>query len=121
MTYLLAILFLAMDSFYYLFSGIMPAGLLLQLDSGISLIQKGSHIAGYPVEYLMNILLTFTPKAFREFLPVTNTEILGARIAWVPILSLLIYTSILKSFSDYILNSKVTNIQKKYSKNDKDN
>lgn len=120
MIYLLAILSLAIDSFYYLLAGIIPSEITYLFASLLSFVQKISHIAGYPVEYLMNILLGFLPKGFGAFLPITDTEILGAKIAWVPILSLLIYTSILKSFSDFVLKTKVTGIQKNYRQKDGD-
>jgi hypothetical protein len=61
------------------------------------------------------------PSFISRLYPITNTEILGAKIAWCPLITLFIYTAILKSIDDYILGKKITKIQKVYNQTDKNN
>ena len=115
--YILGILILAITVLYYLFAGILPSMFKDTVNPLIAFLDNASAIISKPIAIVVDFILKFLPFLGGIF-PVTNTGIIGAQIHWVPLLSLFIYTGILKAIDEFFLRNNVNKIEKNYN-NDK--
>lgn len=116
--YLIGVLIIAFDCLYYLFYGMVPSVLKPGIEFYVNYIDNLASILCLPVAIIVEFLLSHLPAFFRSFLPITNTDIMGAQIAWVPILSLFLYTGILKTIDDYYLKSSFNKVKKNHQRDE---
>jgi hypothetical protein len=114
LAYITGILILAFDALYNLFAGILPPVFKSVIESPVQLILNISEILSFPVSFVLDRVMAYMPSFISGFYPVTTTDILGARIMWVPILALFLYTGILKAIDEMVLKSRVDNIHRQY-------
>lgn len=119
--YIIAILILAFDVLYALFGGIIPGIVKNHIMFMVATLENISANIAMPIDYLVKMLLDYLPGSIREFFPITDTGIFQAQIKWIPILSLFIYTNILKFINDKLLKQKINNIHKNYSQQQTEN
>jgi hypothetical protein len=112
--YILGILILAFDIIYYLVWGMLPPVFKSTVGDAVMFIDRIAEILSWPVAWLVNYILSFLPSFFDRLLPITHTDIFGARIAWVPIFALFIYTGILKAIDEIVLKNKIDEIHNNY-------
>lgn len=112
--YMLAILLLAFNIIYNVVNGIVPTQIKTFMASGIDTIDYIVQVVCFPIAKLVDMLLEILPPYAKKILPITQTDLMGVRIVWVPLISLFLYTYILKSIDDYYLSKKFDFIKKRY-------
>lgn len=112
--YITGILILSFDVIYYLAYGLLPPIFKDLVAPGVMFLDQIAQLLCTPIAFVVDRILDFLPGIFRQFFPMTNTDIVGARIAWVPIIALFIYTGILKAIDDFYLKKNLKDIQKQY-------
>lgn len=113
LAYILGILILAFDSLFWLFHGFVPPLFMSLIESPASILHECSNFLSMPVSWFINLLTGAIP-FLGGILPVTQTDIFQAEIHWAPLLSLFIYSGLLRAFDNFVLKSRMNEIQSGY-------
>lgn len=113
MIYIFGILILAFESLYWLFHGFIPPLFSSIIAAPSSFVHECAAFLSQPVSWLLGLLISAVPFV-SGFIPVTTTDIFQAEIHWAPLLSLFLYSGILRAFDTFVLKSKMNQIQNNY-------
>lgn len=107
----------ALDALYYIFQGILPSVIIEMIKPFMATIGEWSDILCWPVAYVFNFFFNLIPGDASQFFPIMETGIWGAEIHWIPVISVFVYTGILKFIDETTLKSKMTSMHQQQNQN----